>query len=152
MRGARWLPELLELLPNLRVIPLMGNNARDGWKKSGLTPDGIDIPSAVPHPSKKGMLNSDARLRLHRGLFATMTAPDGADLRCPPEPPPIPRTRSTDKRTRTAAPKAATKAATPQTSPTLAPVVATAAPTLSDDDLWDWRPTLEHCSSPGSNP
>lgn len=72
VRGARWLRELLKLLPNLRVILLMGDMARDGWTKSGLAPAGVVIPADVPHPSGKGMANTDAHLRLHRGMVATM--------------------------------------------------------------------------------
>ena len=70
-RGARWLKDIVELLPNLRVILLMGDNARDGWKKSGLNPDGVFIPLDVPHPSQRGLNNREGRVRLRRALLET---------------------------------------------------------------------------------
>ena len=145
VRGARWLHELLELLPNLRVILLMGDNARDGWKRSGLTPDGVVIPPAVPHPSWKGMRNTDADLRLHRGMIATMTAPHGPGLTFPPEPAPSGERadRQTDRRQRKVA---KTTASTPP------PAAISTDPDLSDGQLWGWWPTREHYSAPGSLP
>ncbi|MFI8695980.1 UNVERIFIED_ORG: hypothetical protein EDC92_12448 [Dietzia maris] len=146
-RGARWLHELLELLPNLKVVLLMGNNARDGWKRSGLNPAGVLIPDEVPHPSGKGMANHNAHLRLHRGLVAAMTAVQGPGLSFPPEPPPSAERapRSTTPRTRPApAPKSPTQAQARSTS--------VAEPPLSVGELWGWWPTFEHYSSPGSNP
>lgn len=140
-RGAVWLRELLEMLPNLRVILLMGAMARDGWKKSGLAPDGIVIPVDVPHPSNRGMRNTDAELRLHRGLVATMTALDGPGLSFPPEPEPSSGPRASGKRARVAAQSAA---------PT--PALSAADPALSDGEMWGWWPTREHYSSPGANP
>ncbi|MDN4506627.1 hypothetical protein [Dietzia maris] len=152
VRGARWLHELLELLPNLRVVLLMGDNARDGWKRSGLTPGGIVIPVAVPHPSKKGMLNRNAHQRLHRGLVATMTTLDGPALTFPSEPPPSPKARAAGKRTRAVVPKAPAKAPMSPAPPAPAAAIAPAAPALSDGEKWGWWPTFEHYSSPGSNP
>ncbi|MGC5303797.1 hypothetical protein, partial [Dietzia kunjamensis] len=144
-RGALWLRELLSLLSNLRVILLMGDNARDGWKLSGLAPAGILIPAEVPHPSGRGMGNRDAKLRLHRGLVETMTELHGPDLVFPPEPAdsgqPSPRPA---KQPRQAAKKAAL---TPQP-----PVTFSDAPLLSDGQLWGWWPSFEHYSSTGSNP
>ena len=49
-RGARWLHELLELLPNLQVILLMGGKARDGWRRSGLAPANLLIPPRSASP------------------------------------------------------------------------------------------------------
>ncbi|MCT2100060.1 hypothetical protein M3E00_15955 [Dietzia cinnamea] len=141
VRGARWLRELLELLPNLRVILLMGDMARDGWMKSGLDAAGVVIPQSVPHPSGKGMANIDAHLRLHRGMVATMTALDGPGRRFPPEPAPsAKRTPHPARRPARAAGQA----------PALTP--APAEPELSNGELWGWWPTFEHYSSPGSHP
>lgn len=141
VRGARWLRELLKLLPNLRVILLMGDMARDGWMKSGLAPAGVVIPADVPHPSGKGMANTDAHLRLHRGMVATMTALDGPGRRFPPEP--APSAKRAPQPTRRPA-----RAATQASNPTPVPV----EPELSDGELWGWWPTFEHYSSSGSNP
>lgn len=145
-RGARWLRELLELLPNLQVVLLMGNNARDGWTRSGLSPAGVVIPAEVPHPSGRGMGNTDAHLRLHRGLVATMTALHGAGLTFPPEPPSSAKRepRASKPRTRPTPPPAALAPAKPSTFST--------EPTLSDGELWGWWPSFEHYSSPGSHP
>lgn len=141
VRGARWLRELLELLPNLRVILLMGDMARDGWMKSGIDAVGVFIPADVPHPSGKGMANTDAHLRLHRGMVATMAAFDGPGRNFPPEP------AASAKRGPHAARRPARAAAQ---APALTP--APAEPELSNGELWGWWPTFEHYSSPGSHP
>lgn len=144
-RGARWLRELLDLLPDLRVILLMGGMARDGWTKSGLSRAGIVIPADVPHPSRQGMLNTDAHLRLHRGMVATMTVLDGPRRTFPPEPAPSAKRAPRDYGRRA---QATSSAPTPVSAPTSTP----AASQLSDGELWGWWPTFEHYSSPGSNP
>ena len=147
-RGARWLHELLDLLPNLRVILLMGDNARAGWKRSGLAPTGPIVPAAVPHPSALGMLAEDAELRLHRGLVATMTTLEGPGRTFPPEPAPKPGPKS---RPQTVRRRAQPAASTTSPAPAKASTLST-EPTLSDGELWGWWPTFEHYSSPGSNP
>lgn len=144
-RGARWLPELLELLPNLRVILLMGDMALDGWKKSGLARAGIVIPDKVPHPSGRGMANLDAPQRLHRAMVETMRLLDGPNRAFPPEP------ASSAKRAPPATSQR-TRATSPAPTPVSAPTPMLAEPALSDGELWDWWPTLGHYSSPGSNP
>lgn len=145
-RGARWLPELLELLPNLRVVLLMGANARDGWRRSWLTPAGIVIPTQVPHPSDRGMANTDAHLRLHCGLVAMMTELHGPGQRFPPEPLPSGKRKapSSTPRARAASKPAALVPATPSTCSTESD--------LPDGQSWGWWPSFEHYSSPGSNP
>lgn len=150
VRGALWLPELLELLPNLRVVLLMGKMSRDGWKKSGLAPAGVLIPKEVPHPSDLGMLAEDAELRLYRGLAATMIALDGPGLTFPPEPAPKPGPRLKSQ-SQTVRQQARPAALTTSTAPAKAPTSSTEV-SLSDDELWGWWPTFEHYSSPGSNP
>ena len=76
-RGAKWLREFTELLPNLQVVLLMGDNARDGWNRSGLNPKGVVIPLDVPHPSRRGLNNRDGRVRLRRALVETKQVLEG---------------------------------------------------------------------------
>lgn len=147
VRGARWLRDLLELLPNLQVVLLMGRNAEDGWKRSGLSPAGIVIPDRVPHPSSRGMSNPDAHLRLHRGLVATMTALHGPGQTFPPEPAPSGR-----HATPPAEPKPEPRKAAKPAAPTPAPARFSTDEPVSGGQLWGWWPTFEHYSSTGSNP
>lgn len=165
VRGARWLHELLDLLPNLQVVLLMGRNARDGWRRSGLAPAGILIPAHVPHPSGRGMANPDAHPRLHRSLAAMMTALHGPGLALPPAPSDSGKRKTTSPpRSRAAAmPASQIPAATPATpdgpvragwqgdAVTSSPTPQ-AKPALSDGALWGWWPTFEHYSSTGSKP
>lgn len=80
-RGARWLREVVALMPNLEVVLLMGDAARDGWKRSGLALRGVTIPEQVPHPSQRGLNNSDGRVRLRRALIETKETLDGRPTR-----------------------------------------------------------------------
>ncbi|MCT2302595.1 uracil-DNA glycosylase [Dietzia cinnamea] len=165
-RGARWLHDLLDLLPNLQVVLLMGRNARDGWRRSGLAPAGILIPAQVPHPSGRGMANTDAHPRLHRGLAATMTALHGPGLATPPAPSVSGHRKatSTPPRSPAAVKPASQIPASTAVNPDL--TVRTgwqgdavtslpspqSQPIRSDGAVWGWWPTFEHYSSTGSNP
>lgn len=70
-RGAVWLREIVALLPDLEVVLLMGDHARDGWKRSGLKLPHLHIPEDVPHPSQRGLNNREGRTRLRRALLET---------------------------------------------------------------------------------
>lgn len=131
-RGAVWLQELVALLPNLKVVLLMGDNARDGWKRSGLTLPKVVIPEAVPHPSQRGLNNADGRVRLRRALLETNAALEGRS----------------EKSQEAMAKQIASAARTMSTE--LAP--QRESPLGNATGEWAWWPTFEHYCAPGSTP
>lgn len=86
-RGAQWLKQLVDLLPNLQVVLLMGDMARDGWRRSSLSRAGVLIPSTVPHPSNRGLNNPGGRERLRHALAVTKSVIDGRTPAPAPSPP-----------------------------------------------------------------
>jgi hypothetical protein len=61
-KGAQWLPGLLELLPRLQVVALLGNVARDAW---ALTCGDSDLPTVLgPSPAGRGLKSPGAPERL----------------------------------------------------------------------------------------
>ncbi|GLB64901.1 hypothetical protein NCCP2495_27810 [Dietzia sp. NCCP-2495] len=137
-RGARWLSELRALLPNLKVVLLMGAMARDGWVRSGLSSAGLVIPADVPHPSGKGMANPGAPERLYRAMTETMTVLNGPE--CPfPLVPTLSTVQKSDAPLR------------PSTSPEAPPQPSSSVTQPLDSELWGWWPTFEHYSA-GSPP
>lgn len=76
-RGARWLKEIVALLPHLEVVLLMGNMARDGWQRAGLHHEHLVIPSAVPHPSQRGLNQDGGRTRLRQALVTARNVVEG---------------------------------------------------------------------------
>jgi len=60
--GAQWLPGLLDLLPHLKIVALLGTNARDGWNHAFPT---SPLPVEVgPSPGPQGLAAPGARERL----------------------------------------------------------------------------------------
>lgn len=121
-RGAAWLRELVALLPDLQTVLLMGEHARDGWKRSGLDLPGVHIPEDVPHPSQRGLNNRDGRVRLRRALLEVADVVSGKML---------PAERSEDRG--------------------LSETAATGSAENRSRE-WAWWPTFEHYCSPGSTP
>ncbi|MCT1641401.1 uracil-DNA glycosylase [Dietzia cinnamea] len=121
-RGAAWLRELVDLLPDLRVVLLMGEHARDGWKRTGLSLPGVHIPEDVPHPSQRGLNNRDGRVRLRRALLEVTEVLNGK------------RTVASSDTGRSSSP------------------APTAAPTRTESRVWAWWPTFEHYCASGSTP
>lgn len=122
-RGAGWLREIVALLPNLEVVLLMGDHARDGWQRAGLDLPNVHVPEDVPHPSQRGLNNRDGRTRLRRALLETKDVLEGRK-------------------------KIITKASAPS-SQTPAPRAGALAPVSG---TWAWWPTFEHYCAPGSAP
>jgi hypothetical protein len=56
--GAQWLPGLLELLPHLRTVVLLGRNAERAWHE--VFTEGYLTPVRGPSPGRQGMANRDA--------------------------------------------------------------------------------------------
>lgn len=49
-RAARWTREVVELLPNLEIVLLLGAAARDGWKRAAVREPGLYVvPGKIPH-------------------------------------------------------------------------------------------------------
>lgn len=122
-RGVVWLREFVTLLPDLRVVLLMGENARDGWKRSGLSLPGVLIPDDVPHPSQRGLNNADGRVRLRRALIETNDVLEGRKK--PPLRKPR-RGKSTTSGTQT----------------------VREASSSAPAGTWGWWPTFEHYCAP----
>lgn len=132
-QGAVWLRELVALLPDLKVVLLMGDNARDGWKRSGLKLPGVVIPEDVPHPSQRGLSNSDGRVRLRRALLETKATLESRSGTAPEMP---------ARRTGSAVRKPMASPATSETSSLNGAAIG----------QWAWWPTFEHYCAPGSTP
>ncbi|MDX8152737.1 uracil-DNA glycosylase [Patulibacter brassicae] len=65
LEGQRYIEELVGLLPNLRVVVLIGKHAARGWQRLG-----IDLPTVeVPHPSPQNLnVRPHMRDQLRAGL------------------------------------------------------------------------------------
>lgn len=127
-RGAEWLRHLVGLLPNLQVVLLMGEHARDGWKRAGLTLPGVFIPADVPHPSQRGLNNADGRVRMRRALLETKEVLEGRR-----NPAGEPRGRRSD-------------------NPAVADSGAAQSAASVSVGIWGWWPTFEHYCAPESTP
>ncbi|MGW4533575.1 uracil-DNA glycosylase [Nocardia sp. NPDC004340] len=53
--GAQWTRRLVALLPYVRTVLPLGGNARDGWKRAGITGLYDFADRRVPHPSRRGL-------------------------------------------------------------------------------------------------
>lgn len=122
-RGAVWLREIVALLPNLEVVLLMGDHARDGWHRAGIALPHVHVPDDVPHPSQRGLNNRDGRTRLRRALLETKDVLEGR--------------------------KKITSRVPAPSSQTPAPRTGAPAPVSG---TWAWWPTFEHYCAPGSAP
>ncbi|UEA60663.1 uracil-DNA glycosylase [Gordonia otitidis] len=72
-RGARWTRELVDRLPHLEIVLLLGYAARDGWDRAGIQrvlyrPDQFVPGGKVPHCSQRGLADPDRRQAFHTAL------------------------------------------------------------------------------------
>lgn len=68
-RAARWTREVIDLLPNLEIVLLLGAAARDGWKKAAINRADIVVPSGnIPHCSARGLNTAGGRERFDAAI------------------------------------------------------------------------------------
>lgn len=68
-RGVRWTREVVDLLPNLEIVLLLGAAARDGWRRATITRPGIYVPAGnVPHCSMRGLNTAGGRERFEAAI------------------------------------------------------------------------------------
>lgn len=66
--GVAYLRDLLELLPRLEVVVLLGEHARKGWNALAYADD-LEVFTS-PHPSSRGLALPQRRERFHQTLSA----------------------------------------------------------------------------------
>ncbi|MBE5469552.1 uracil-DNA glycosylase [Mycobacteroides abscessus] len=68
-RAARWTREVVELLPNLEIVLLLGAAARDGWKRAGITRTDLYVPPGnIPHCSMRGLNANGGREAFEKAI------------------------------------------------------------------------------------
>lgn len=68
-RSVRWTREIVDLLPDLEIVLLLGAAARDGWRRAAITRTGIYVPSGnVPHCSMRGLNTAGGRERFEAAI------------------------------------------------------------------------------------
>ncbi|QTI69614.1 uracil-DNA glycosylase [Gordonia polyisoprenivorans] len=68
-RGVRWTREVVDLLPDLEIVLLLGAAARDGWKRAAITRDGLYVPAGnIPHCSMRGLNTAGGRERFEAAI------------------------------------------------------------------------------------
>lgn len=68
-RAVRWTREVVDLLPSLEIVLLLGAAARDGWKRAGVDKDGLYVPEGnVPHCSMRGLNTAGGRQRFESAV------------------------------------------------------------------------------------
>ncbi|MFL0289349.1 uracil-DNA glycosylase [Mycobacterium sp. SMC-21] len=69
IRAARWTREVVELLPNLEIVLLLGGAARDGWKRAGITRTDLYVPpGSIPHCSMRGLNANGGREAFEKAI------------------------------------------------------------------------------------
>ena len=73
-RGARWTREVVDLLPKLEIVLLLGGSARDGWRRASITRAGIYVPAGkIPHCSMRGLNTAGGRERFEAAIADVST-------------------------------------------------------------------------------
>lgn len=68
-RAAAWTREVVELLPNLEIVLLLGAAARDGWKRAAISRSDIYVvPGNIPHCSMRGLNTGDGRAVFEKAI------------------------------------------------------------------------------------
>ncbi|MCR8897187.1 uracil-DNA glycosylase [Gordonia sp. GONU] len=69
-RAVRWTREVVDLLPNLEIVLLLGAAARDGWKRAGIRRAGVYVPEGnIPHCSMRGLNTAGGRERFEEAII-----------------------------------------------------------------------------------
>lgn len=64
--GAPWLRDFIRRCPNLKIVLLLGNAAKDGWALAGLT-GSLEVVTS-PHPSMRGLNSHGGREKFDKAL------------------------------------------------------------------------------------
>lgn len=68
-RSAAWTREVVELLPNLEIVLLLGAAARDGWKRASIVAPNIYVlPGNIPHCSMRGLNTNGGRAVFEKAI------------------------------------------------------------------------------------
>ncbi|MFL1598505.1 uracil-DNA glycosylase [Gordonia amicalis] len=68
-RAVRWTREVVDLLPHLEIVLLLGAAARDGWKRAGIRRAGVYVPEGkIPHCSMRGLNTAGGRERFEGAI------------------------------------------------------------------------------------
>ncbi len=73
-RAAGWTREVVNLLPKLEIVLLLGGSARDGWRRASITRAGIYVPAGkIPHCSMRGLNTAGGRERFEAAIADVST-------------------------------------------------------------------------------
>lgn len=68
-RGVQWTREVVNLLPRLEIVLLLGASARDGWERAAIARPGLYIPPGkIPHCSMRGLNMAGGRERFEAAI------------------------------------------------------------------------------------
>ncbi|MBD0862472.1 uracil-DNA glycosylase [Gordonia sp. zg691] len=68
-RGVRWTREMVNLLPDLEIVLLLGAAARDGWRRAAIARPDIYVPAGkIPHCSMRGLNTDGGRERFESAI------------------------------------------------------------------------------------
>ena len=64
IRATQWTRAVVDLLPNLEIVLLLGTSARDGWARATINRDDLYVPDGkIPHCSARGLNTGNGRER-----------------------------------------------------------------------------------------
>jgi len=68
-KAAHWTREMVQLLPEIEIVLLLGAAARDGWDKAGIDRSDLYVPPGkVPHCSARGLNTAGGRDRFEDAI------------------------------------------------------------------------------------
>lgn len=68
-RATAWTREVVDLLPDLEIVLLLGASARDGWKRAAIVRRGLYVPPGnIPHCSMRGLNTAGGRERCESAI------------------------------------------------------------------------------------
>lgn len=67
-QSVRWTRALVDLCPLVETVLLLGEAARDGWRRAAIDSDLYVVPGKIPHCSDRGLNTSGGRERFEAAI------------------------------------------------------------------------------------